>query len=81
MKELKRIVSNLESLSNEILSEDFNESIKLDLHNRQVNTQIVDFEHGIQDTLYLLGGSLNHNKFYPFDADGIITALQQDGFT
>tara|TARA_B110000259_G_scaffold76824_1_gene90091 strand:+ start:150 stop:2435 length:2286 start_codon:yes stop_codon:yes gene_type:complete len=81
MKELKRIVSNLESLSNEILSEDFNESIKLDLHNRQVNTQIVDFEHGIQDTLYLLGGSLNNNKFYPFDADGIITALQQDGLT
>ena len=76
MKELKRIVSNLESLSNEILSEDFNESIKLDLHNRQVNTQIVDFEHGIQDTLYLLGGSLNNNRFYPFDADGFITAYQ-----
>lgn len=81
MKELKRIVSNLESLSNEILSEDFNESIKLNLHNRQVNTQIVDFENGVQDTLYLLGGSLNNNRFYPFDADGIITALQQDGLT
>tara|TARA_B110000977_G_C11055817_1_gene484033 strand:+ start:173 stop:2251 length:2079 start_codon:yes stop_codon:yes gene_type:complete len=49
MKELKRIVSNLESLSNEILSEDFNESI---------------------------GGSLNNNRFYPFDADGFITAYQ-----
>lgn len=76
MKELKRIVSNLESLSNEILSEDFNESIKLNLHNRQINTQIVDFEHGVQDTLYLLGGSLNNNRFYPFDADGFITAYQ-----
>lgn len=80
MKELKKIVSNLESLSNEILSEDFNESIKLDLHNRQVNTQIVDFEHGVQDTLYHLGGSLNNNRFYPFDADGIITALQHQEY-